>query len=161
LKNKRTKRAKKIKLTAPFYIWAAFSLICMVAIFWFSSQTAEESGEMSSSLTQRIFSRILQSLDFGGGGTEVLYEVLEIAVRKAAHIVVYSVLSFCVANVFRQIMKKKGYIFWISLAWCSLYAVTDEIYQYFVPGRASMWQDWALDTIGALRGYDAGRSTSR
>jgi VanZ family protein len=152
LKNKRT---NKIKLTAAFYIWASFSLIGMIAIFWFSSRSAEESGEMSSSLTRGMFGGVLDSLNFDGGESEVLYEILEIAVRKAAHFAVYFMLSFCVTNTFRQIMKNKRYIFWISLAWCSVYAATDEIHQYFVPGRACMWQDWALDVIGALFGIGA------
>jgi VanZ family protein len=127
----------------------------MIAIFWFSSRSADESSEMSSSLTHRMFAGMLQSFDFDGGEAEVLFEMLEIVVRKAAHIVVYFILSFCVTNTFRQIMKNKRYIFWISLAWCSVYAATDEIHQYFVPGRACMWQDWALDTVGALLGIGA------
>ena len=34
----------------------------------------------------------------------------------------------------------------------SLYAATDEVHQLFVEGRACRWQDWAIDTAGALVG---------
>ena len=34
----------------------------------------------------------------------------------------------------------------------SAYAVTDEIHQIFVAGRACKIQDWAIDTAGALLG---------
>ncbi|GAB4532846.1 MAG: hypothetical protein Fur0018_21730 [Anaerolineales bacterium] len=36
-------------------------------------------------------------------------------------------------------------------AWCLsvLYALSDEFHQYFVPGRASDWQDVLVDALGA------------
>ena len=32
----------------------------------------------------------------------------------------------------------------------SLYGVSDEIHQSFVPGRSADWLDWLADTVGAL-----------
>lgn len=34
----------------------------------------------------------------------------------------------------------------------SLYGITDEIHQRFVPGRAGVWQDWVADAVGAAVG---------
>jgi len=38
--------------------------------------------------------------------------------------------------------------------WCvlpvSLYGMTDEYHQSFVPGRSSDWRDWVADTTGAV-----------
>ena len=38
----------------------------------------------------------------------------------------------------------------ITLVFCFLYAITDEIHQMFVPGRAAMIRDVIIDSCGAL-----------
>ena len=162
-------KIKTIKLTKYFYIWAAASIICMTAIFWFSSRTAEESGGMSSSLTHNLFGFVNDwETDHGGGSDTAagadnnisnininIMETLEMIVRKTAHFVIYFALGFFVANTVRQLTSDKKYIFFIALGWSSFYAATDELHQYFVPGRSCMWQDWAIDTVGALCGVTA------
>jgi VanZ family protein len=37
----------------------------------------------------------------------------------------------------------------ITIAFCSLYALSDEWHQSFVPGRSSDVLDWIADTLGA------------
>ena len=133
----------KIKNNKKFYLWAAASLLCMTAIFYFSSHNAEESGELSSSLTYKLFK------------DGAFMETLEVLVRKTAHVIIFAALSFCTANTVRQVTQNKRYIFIISVTWCSFYAATDEWHQYFVPGRACMWQDWVIDTLGVLLGIGA------
>jgi hypothetical protein len=43
----------------------------------------------------------------------------------------------------------------VALAVCSLYGVTDELHQAFVPGRMPDVLDWAMDTVGAAAGIAA------
>jgi len=136
-----------LKIKKSFCIWAAVSVACMAAIFWFSAQSAEKSGELSGSFTRRIFADL-----FGMDSAGPVMNILEVLIRKAAHVWIYAVLSFCTAYSIRQITENKRRIFLISVCWCSLYAVTDELHQHFVPGRAAMWQDWLIDTAGALIG---------
>jgi len=140
-------KIKKNKIKRSFYPWAMASLVCMIAIFWFSSQSADESGELSGAVT-RIFAVDLLGIVF----SEVFIELLEVIVRKAAHFVIYAMLSFCTAYTVRQLTDKRRYIFLVSVSWCSFYAMTDELHQHFVPGRACMWQDWVIDTVGTLLG---------
>jgi hypothetical protein len=144
---------KIVKIKKLFYFWAAASLACMAAIFWFSSQTGENSGEMSSALTNILFG-FAQDWDTGGDTANIM-DTLGALVRKSAHFVIYFVLGFCTANTMRQLTDNKKYIFWIASGWSSFYAATDELHQYFVPGRSCMWQDWALDTAGVLCGIGA------
>ena len=40
----------------------------------------------------------------------------------------------------------------IALGAAALYAVTDEVHQYFVPGRSCELRDVLVDTSGALTG---------
>jgi len=136
----------------------------MAMIFWFSSKTADQSGEMSNSLTHSLFG-FVQDWDTGENGDKDRSEaaagavdimnMLEVLVRKSAHFVIFFILGFCAANTLRQITENKKYIFRISAGWSSFYAATDEWHQYFVPGRSCMWQDWVIDTAGALCGIGA------
>lgn len=43
----------------------------------------------------------------------------------------------------------------VAVAVCSLYGVTDELHQAFVPGRTPDVLDWAMDTVGAAAGVAA------
>lgn len=133
----------------------------MSAIFLFSSRTAEQSGEMSSYVTESLFGFVNDWKFPDGTETEIgnnqsfIIETLEIIIRKFAHFFIFAVLGFCIANTVRQAVHNKKNIFRISLCIGSFYAATDELHQYFVPGRACMWQDWLLDTAGVLFGIGA------
>jgi VanZ family protein len=121
----------------------------MIAIFSFSSQNAEKSSELSGSLTHKVFAVIQDWLRIS---EPEVFDILEIIVRKTAHLTVFFIFGFCVTNTIRQITQNTRYIFFISLGWCSFYAATDEWHQYFVLGRSCMWQDWLIDTVGVLLG---------
>ena len=116
----------------------------MIAIFLFSSRNADQSGKMSEAVTETLF-----------GNKSPFLETLEVFVRKSAHFLIFTALGFCAANTVKQVVHKKKSIFAISLYIGSVYAATDELHQYFVPGRSCMWQDWLLDTAGVLSGIGA------
>lgn len=77
---------------------------------------------------------------------------LEVAVRKAAHIIEFGILGalwygyFYVSRV--EKFKPATAAFTVSV----LYAVSDEVHQYFVPGRAARWYDVCIDTLGIVLG---------
>jgi len=125
----------------------------MAVIFLFSSQDATVSGGMSESLTRTILVYIRNLI--GQAGQEMLDSFVntrERFLRKGAHIFVFFWLGVFTANTIRQTTENKKRIFSISLIWCTVYAAFDELHQHFVPGRACMWQDWLLDTVGASLG---------
>lgn len=116
-------------------IFAVLSLACMVLIFCFSADNAEESTEKSD-----FFVKILESLPIA------VRDNLSFIVRKTAHFSVYALLGFLVSGAFSG--KQKLY----TLSICFLYACTDEIHQYFVAGRSCRFQDVMIDTAGAFSG---------
>ena len=65
-------------------------------------------------------------------------------VRKTAHFGIFLLLGLCV----RPNMRKG----WHAALFCAAYAVTDEIHQYFVPGRSCEFRDVCIDSAGALAG---------
>ena len=145
-----------LKNKKAFCFWAFASAACMVVIFLASSQTAEDSGELSASLTQATFASVWSW--FAPGGKEIsaaLLDTLETVLRKMAHLSVFFIFGVSAANCIRQLTDRKRFVFLVSICWCSVYAASDELHQVFVPGRAGMWQDWLLDTAGALLGVAA------
>lgn len=87
--------------------------------------------------------------------------VLNFILKKAAHITEYAILyllTFKSINhiktvrqgkeLIRELPKKTNY--WLPLIFVILYAASDEIHQYFVPGRHARWYDVSFDTLGGL-----------
>lgn len=116
-------------------IFAVLSIICMIIIFRFSADNAEESTEKSD-----FFVNILESLPIA------LRNNLSFIIRKTAHFSIYALLGFLISGIF---FKKE--IFY-TLSVCFLYACTDEIHQYFVAGRSCRFQDVMIDTAGSFFG---------
>jgi VanZ family protein len=73
---------------------------------------------------------------------------------KLLHAVEYAVLAFLCYRAFRHAAgpraASKALILAIGAA--SLYGMTDEVHQAFVPLRESSWSDWIADTAGAVAG---------
>lgn len=110
----------------------------MAVIFWFSSRTASESSAQSDIFVE-FFKRI-----FGDNA------VTDFIVRKAAHFSEFAGLGLLFAVAFYVQFDKTKIPFAVLCA--SAYAVTDEVHQIFVEGRACKVTDWAIDTAGALLG---------
>ena len=80
--------------------------------------------------------------------------LFEVVSDKVLHAVEYAVLGGLCYRVFRWGMSgqvaSRALLFAIVTA--SLYGMTDEAHQLFVPFRESNWQDWLADTVGAVIG---------
>ncbi|WP_051348641.1 VanZ family protein [Peribacillus kribbensis] len=70
-------------------------------------------------------------------------EVLNVIIRKSAHVLVFGTLS-----VFLYFLLKRRYF--LSWALATIYAISDEYHQSFVPGRTSTPYDVLLDSCAAL-----------
>jgi len=67
---------------------------------------------------------------------------------KVNHFIAYAVMGVLAFRAVRH--RFGGNTLWIaSLLFCSLYGVSDEYHQSFVPGRMSEVADWLADTLGA------------
>jgi peptidoglycan/LPS O-acetylase OafA/YrhL len=67
------------------------------------------------------------------------------------HLAEYTVLGALVMLALRHQPRRLALVL-VALAACSLYGVTDELHQAFVPGRTPDVLDWATDTLGAALG---------
>lgn len=123
------------KIKSKQIVFAVLSVACMILIFCFSADNAEESTEKSN-----FFVSILEQLPID------IRDNLSFIVRKTAHFTIYAILGFLVSGVFSE--KRIFY----TLSVCFLYACTDEIHQYFVAGRSCRFQDVMIDTAGSFFG---------
>ena len=127
----------------------------MAVIFLFSAKTADASEQMSMGVTQWISKLVGISPAEAGGFGNSLYDMLSVMdhyVRKTAHFLEYALLGVLVCRALGIDVKKKAHLLGAALAFCSFYAVTDELHQYFVPGRSCQIKDVMIDSSGALTG---------
>ena len=136
---------KKIILIILIIIW-------MATIFTFSSQVSDKSSNTSGNTIRFILNKLQITKNMNEQQVDELVENLQTPIRKLAHFSVYTlgeVLFFTLFNQYKTQNKKKIIY---SVVLCMLYAITDEIHQYFVPGRSCELRDVLIDTAGALLG---------
>lgn len=141
------KSPKKIRIVmfALLILWAAF-------IFIMSAQPAEQSSQLSGGIVSKIVSVAYSDFEDlpAEQKTDITYTVTFI-VRKVAHFLEYSILgllAFFTANTYKE--HKFALRILTASIFCVLYAVSDEIHQYFVVGRACRFCDICIDSAGSI-----------
>ena len=127
-------------------------LACMGSIFYFSSQVADDSGRASEGFTYTL----IKFFDFADRISDDKAMGIAIAVngivRKVAHFGIYAVLGFLIALLLNEYRLNYRNTIFYSVVSSFLYSCTDELHQYFVPGRSGQFSDIGIDTAGALCG---------
>lgn len=129
------------------------TLTVMAMIFFFSSQSSGQSSELSMGVSREIaetLTKLLNCIDIFGAVTA---EQIHALIRKMAHFAIYAVLGCSAAWMFNvNICQIKFKVLTMSVIFCLLYSVTDEVHQMFVDGRSAQITDVILDTMGAVCG---------
>ena len=121
-------------------------ILCMIAIFLFSSDKEAETTKKSSYIVNII--QLITKKDYSSSELDTITFI----VRKVAHFTIYFLLGFLLINLFREYCYIDKRIFLILILLCMLYACSDEIHQLFVPGRSGEIRDVFIDTIGSTLG---------
>ncbi|MBR0085765.1 MAG: VanZ family protein [Lachnospiraceae bacterium] len=146
-----SRSGKKVRLV----IYLAITLAIMVFIFVQSALPAELSTAQSDPVESWI-----------GGLIKLDPHTITLIVRKTAHFLEYLVLGLFVTLTVRELvirrnskqgtaepfktgLRRIGLISWIT---GTAYAVSDEIHQYFVPGRSCEIKDMIIDAAGVFIG---------
>ncbi len=69
---------------------------------------------------------------------------------KIHHAGAYFIMTLLAWRFLRHFFKRPIIVFFISIAFSSLYGLSDEWHQSFVVGRQSDIFDWVADTTGAV-----------
>ncbi len=110
-----------------FWYWVPVVLYAGT-IFYLSAQSYPEE-QLPSFLVKDVNDKVLHAVEYAGLGG-LCYQAFRWGVSGQA--------------------ASRALLFAIVTA--SLYGMTDEVHQLFVPFRESSWQDWLADTIGAVIG---------
>ena len=135
-------------------ILAIIIILWMAFIFSMSAKNATQSSNISGGFTYDVLNTFFSN--FRGLDKSIqdnIVEDLQFVVRKGAHFSAYAVLGglcFVECSYFKGVNFKNRFItaFLVSV----LYAISDEIHQYFVPGRACEFRDMVIDSCGVLFG---------
>lgn len=124
-------------------------VIWMITIFIFSGQQGTESGDTSRKFTVAII-QILTGKNLGIDDPFV--EGVQLIIRKLAHFTIYAIGGFLIMNyayTTDNTMKQK---ILYSIGFGGGYAISDELHQFFVPGRSGNIFDVGIDTLGVMTG---------
>jgi len=116
-----------------FWYWVPVTLYAGT-IFYLSSQPHPEE-QLPLFLLKEVSDKVLHAVEYAGLGG-LCYRAFRWGVsgQVASHALLFAIVTV------------------------SLYGITDEVHQLFVPFRESDWQDWLADTAGAVIGAVSWRS---
>lgn len=123
-------------------------ILWMIGVFILSNFPANISAGQSSSILEKI---IFPILDMVLENNEYLYNIIQIFIRKSAHLTLYILGGMIIFNFLYNYFSNLN-ITKYSIVFGGIYAITDEIHQYFVPGRSMQITDILIDFIGVLIG---------
>lgn len=136
---------KNIKYIILIIIW-------MIIVFMFSMENGNKSANTSKTTTIKIVNIITKNLSITEQEKNDIVDKLDPIIRKLAHYTLYTIGGILIINYTDKldIEKRKKIIYAIIIG--ILYAITDEIHQYFVPSRSGRILDVCIDTAGVITG---------
>ncbi len=141
---------KKCKLCLRLLCWVG-ALVWAGLIFYMSSKDATASSGLSGSLIHTLLKTFWPPFRNSDPETQLaVIASLQFLVRKTAHFCIYGSLGLWVLGALSTYTLSFRWREGLTLGLVLLYAASDEIHQYFIPGRSSQWQDVLLDVSGAL-----------
>ena len=125
----------------------------MALIFWFSTETADDSDETSGQISREVINVLYpEYATYTVEWQQRLYNEVQYAVRKAAHFSEYALLGIVLRLCLESWFGKQR---WLNPAtWLGgvFYACTDELHQLMTEGRNGQWTDVLIDSSGVLAG---------
>lgn len=148
---------KGFSMSGKMIFHLVLCLLLLVAIFLFSSQSAETSHQISDWFLQSVLH--ISTLNYEGASLTPL--LFGLSIRKYAHIFLYFLLGICIFFVVSDYVELHTEHFWrvderrilwskagIAFGICMIFAILDEIHQIFSVGRGVSAWDVLIDAIG-------------
>ncbi|MBR2213992.1 MAG: VanZ family protein [Eubacterium sp.] len=128
----------------------------MYVIFGFSADDGDKSQSLSDKITFRVMKIIKPDYKkLPKKEQHEFFMTVSKTVRKIGHFGEYGILGTLVTGLlltFERIrnVSRKWYIYLMTVGWCLLYAISDEIHQGFVKGRNARPIDIVVDVLGGF-----------
>jgi VanZ family protein len=129
------------------------TLAVMGMIFFFSTETAEQSDETSGYFTRQVIDVLYPDYaKYEKKQQQSLYDSIQTVIRKMAHYTEFAILGFLMRLCLESWFGKRKWLTPVSWGLSTLYASTDEMHQILIDGRSGQWTDILLDSAGVLSG---------
>jgi VanZ family protein len=157
-KKSRTSRKKSTTKKSNSYghiVYPILTILWMAMIFFMSAKNGEASSAMSNPITDVAVNLLEQIRNDDAAQVTALSGVMEVIVRKCAHMTEYAVLFVLLMNSFKCCLKSStiNFVYILSIAVSFLYASFDELHQLFVSERAGRCTDVLIDMIGVALAF--------
>ena len=132
-------------------IFLLLIIIWMATVFYLSGEISDVSSNTSGNTIRAILSGmpwLYQSPE----EKEALVEILQPIARKIAHFSLYMVGGILIGLWIQEHSLSEERKIMLSIIIGFLHSVSDEIHQFFVPGRAGLVIDVMIDTLGIAVG---------
>lgn len=131
------------------YIKFVLLILWMALIFFFSSQVSNDSTATTNIVIDMLY-KIYRIFVIPPKDIATFTEMVFKPVRKLAHFAEFAILGLLIYINVKDLKTNKTIL--LSAILSFLYAVSDEIHQIFVPGRACTFVDMLIDLSGAIVG---------
>lgn len=144
------KHIRKIQIVR--IILVILIIINCLVIFKFSSEQSEKSDNRSGVVVEKIIELNPENKKLSSEELAKKKEKIVTPVRKTAHFTVYTCLGVLLYTFSKTFKGKEKWKVLASILLAFLYACSDEVHQYFVPGRSCEFRDVCIDTCGVVFG---------
>jgi VanZ family protein len=138
----------KIPAETRMLFWVRWSITVTWAVMIFTLSTATFAGSFSAMLLTETLRLLHLSV------SPSAFATLHFLFRKLAHCTEYAIFALflyhCFLNSNRTKWHARTAVFSVLVA--SMYSLTDEFHQIFIPGRTPSLIDCGIDTTGAALG---------
>lgn len=138
------KRYSKLKIA----LWT-ITILWMAVIFYFSHQPADISKEESGKVLVMMNLMTEDDMDAEENSRTSL---LQRFIRKTAHVTVFFILGILITISIRNTVFSELGTYIAAYIAGTLYGISDEVHQMFIPGRGPQLRDVFLDSVGVLIG---------
>nr|MDE5715982.1 VanZ family protein [Anaeroplasmataceae bacterium] len=126
-------------------------VVWMGVIFYFSHQNGSSSTKMSNSITNWVAKEFVPGFSNKSKTEQIkILKNTSYVIRKLAHYFEFAILGLFSLILAKLFLHKDKFIYPAAILLSILYALTDELHQYFIKGRTPMIQDVIIDSLGAI-----------
>lgn len=149
-KDKQTQAGRLSKRQIVFLV---LSVLFAIMIFCFSARNGVESTEDSYTVGMEFGRIIHPDFKYWSEDAQLAFAAkVDHPIRKLAHATEYAIFSMLLCGVWLNARRKRKLSAFFAWGTATVYAMTDEFHQLFVPGRSGQVKDVLLDSCGAAAG---------
>ena len=145
--NRGKMKKKFIFVILALILW----ILSFILIYQFTSETGEESNQLSQSVAHAI-ENVIADHFYVNHNDEFWSETLNLLIRKFAHFIEFAFTGVTSGVFFLLLLRNKWLSVSISFAVCSMMVLVDEYHQKFVAGRSPQLFEVKIDIVGFVFG---------